>query len=70
MPGMSGYEVAVALRKLPGLSGVYLAALTGWNDMQTKALVVAIGFDRHLVKPADVGVVLDLVDSAKAAAGA
>jgi CheY-like chemotaxis protein len=63
MPGMSGYEVAVALRQLPGLSDVYIAALTGWNDARTKALVTSSGFDKHLVKPAEVGVVLDLVDS-------
>jgi CheY-like chemotaxis protein len=68
MPGMSGYEVAVALRKLPGLSDVYIAALTGWNDAKTKALVVASGFDKHLVKPADVGAVLKLVDSAEVTA--
>lgn len=69
MPGMSGYEVAVALRELPGLSDVYIAALTGWNDSRTKALVLANGFDKHLVKPADVGVVLDLVDSPDVGAG-
>jgi CheY-like chemotaxis protein len=68
MPGMSGYEVAVALRKLPGLSDVYIAALTGWNDAKTEALVVASGFDKHLVKPAAVGAVLELVDSAEVTA--
>lgn len=63
MPEMSGYDVAIALRELPGLSCVYIAALTGWNDAQTRARVVASGFDKHLVKPPDVGVVLDLVDT-------
>lgn len=62
MPEMSGYDVAIALRKLPGLARIYIAALTGWNDAQTRARVVASGFDKHLVKPPDVGVVLDLVD--------
>lgn len=70
MPGMSGYDVAIALRKLPGLSDIYIAALTGWNDARTKAQVVASGFDRHLVKPADVGTVLGLVDGPEAVAGA
>jgi CheY-like chemotaxis protein len=63
MPEMSGYDVAIALRKLPGLACIYIAALTGWNDAQTRARVVASGFDKHLVKPPDVGVVLDLVDT-------
>ena len=52
-----------ALRKVPGLACAYIAALTGWNDAQTRARVVASGFDKHLVKPPDVGVVLDLVDT-------
>ena len=69
MPGMSRYDVAIALRQLPGLSDVYIAALTGWNDARTKALVVASGFDRHLIKPADVGQVLDLVDGLGTTAG-
>jgi CheY-like chemotaxis protein len=68
MPGMSGYDVALELRQLPGLADVYIAALTGWNDARTKARVVASGFDKHLVKPADVGVVLDLVDQRQLAA--
>ena len=63
MPEMSGYDVAIALRKVPGLACAYIAALTGWNDAQTRARVVASGFDKHLVKPPDVGVVLDLVDT-------
>lgn len=63
MPEMSGYDVAIALRKLPGFACAYIAALTGWNDAQTRARVVASGFDKHLVKPPDVGVVLDLVDT-------
>ncbi|MFJ1470130.1 response regulator [Massilia orientalis] len=63
MPEMSGYDVAIALRKLPGLACTYIAALTGWNDAQTRARVVASGFDKHLVKPPDVGVVLDLMDT-------
>ncbi|MFC5549074.1 response regulator [Massilia aerilata] len=53
MPVMSGYEVATALRKLPALADVFLLALTGWNDQETRAAVIAAGFDRHLVKPPD-----------------
>lgn len=62
MPEMSGFEVAVALREIPGLSHVYIAALTGWNDQATRARVVSTGFNRHLTKPADVNTVLQLVD--------
>jgi CheY-like chemotaxis protein len=51
MPIMNGYEVAVALRQIPALADIFLLALTGWNDQQTRAAVIAAGFDRHLVKP-------------------
>lgn len=63
MPGMDGYEVAVALRKLPGLANVCISALTGWNDKATRARVKEAGFDYHLTKPADVLAVLGVVDT-------
>ena len=62
MPEMSGYDVAQALRRIPSLSHVYIAALTGWNDEATRERVASTGFDKHLTKPADVGVVMKLVD--------
>ncbi|MFC5513560.1 response regulator [Massilia jejuensis] len=61
MPQMDGYEVAVALRAEPGLAKIYISALTGWNDAETRTRVVAAGFDKHLTKPANVGAVLQLV---------
>jgi CheY-like chemotaxis protein len=62
MPEMDGYEVAVALRALPGLSQMYISALTGYNDRLTQARVVTAGFDRHLTKPADLSAVLQVMD--------
>lgn len=62
MPEMSGYDVAQALRKIPSLSHVYIAALTGWNDKATRERVASTGFNKHLTKPADVGVILQLLD--------
>lgn len=62
MPEMSGYDVAQALRKIPSLSHVYIAALTGWNDKATRERVASTGFNKHLTKPADVQVVLQLLD--------
>lgn len=61
MPVMSGYEVAAAIRQLPLLSDVFLLALTGWNDQDTRAAVVAAGFDRHLVKPPDIEQILAIL---------
>lgn len=64
MPRMDGYEVAVALRRIPGLASVYIAALTGWNDAQTRERVISAGFNKHLTKPARVEVVLEVVETA------
>lgn len=61
MPEMDGYEVAVALRKLPALQHVYIAAVTGWNDASTQAQVISAGFDLHLTKPAAVESILDVL---------
>lgn len=61
MPEMDGYEVAVALRKLPSLEHVYIAAVTGWNDASTQAQVISAGFDLHLTKPAAVESILDVL---------
>ena len=61
MPEMSGYDVAVALRLLPELAHVYIAAVTGWNDASTRAQVISAGFDLHLTKPAAVESILDVL---------
>lgn len=61
MPEMSGYEVAVALRQLPLMQHVFIAAVTGWNDARTRAQVMSAGFDLHLTKPAPVDMILDVL---------
>ena len=61
MPEMSGYDVAMALRRLPALQHVYIAAVTGWNDASTRARVISSGFDLHLTKPAAVESILDVL---------
>jgi CheY-like chemotaxis protein len=61
MPGMDGYETAVALRRIAGLDAVTIVALSGWNDQATMARARKAGFDHHLTKPAgfeDIGTVL------------
>jgi CheY-like chemotaxis protein len=63
MPEMDGYEVAVALRSLPGLERIYISALTGYNDKLTQARVITAGFDRHLTKPADLSAVLQVMEA-------
>ena len=52
MPGMSGYEVAEAIRREPRYAGVHLVALTGWGGEADRERTARAGFDRHLTKPA------------------
>ncbi len=51
MPGMTGYEVARAIRNMPALEHVVLVALTGWGAENDRAQTREAGFDAHLTKP-------------------
>ncbi|WP_084182817.1 PAS domain S-box protein [Nevskia soli] len=53
MPGMSGYDVADALRLQPWGKSLRLIALTGWGQSSDRARTAEAGFDHHLVKPID-----------------
>jgi CheY-like chemotaxis protein len=52
MPGMTGYELALRVRKEPWGAGVRLVALTGWGQDSDRQHAKEAGFDEHLVKPA------------------
>src|SRR6185436_19308808 len=54
MPGMDGYEVARRIRSNPSNRHMSLIALTGWGQEEDRRRSVAAGFDHHLVKPADI----------------
>jgi CheY-like chemotaxis protein len=58
MPGMSGYDVARALRQRPDTRKALLIALSGSEE---KAGSEAAGFDHHLVKPVDFDDIRDLL---------
>jgi signal transduction histidine kinase/ActR/RegA family two-component response regulator len=53
LPGMSGYEIARALRSSADLRDVTLVALTGYGQEEDRQQTQAHGFDYHLVKPVD-----------------
>jgi PAS domain S-box-containing protein len=53
MPGMSGYELAQALRADARYDNTVLVALTGWGSETDKAQAMQAGFDHHLTKPVD-----------------
>jgi signal transduction histidine kinase/CheY-like chemotaxis protein len=51
LPGMSGYDVARALRALPECRGMVLAAVTGYGQEEDRRRSREAGFDYHLTKP-------------------
>jgi signal transduction histidine kinase len=53
MPGLSGYEVAAAVRREPWGAQILLLAVTGWGQAGDKDRARAAGFDYHLTKPVD-----------------
>jgi CheY-like chemotaxis protein len=50
---MNGYDVVRALRQEPGLSSVYVIALTGYGRDEDQRQAHEAGFDLHLTKPVD-----------------
>jgi len=53
LPTMNGYEVAEHVRRREDLDDVMLVALTGYGAPADIAAAQAAGFDDHLIKPAD-----------------
>lgn len=54
MPGMSGYDVARAIRQHPGLADVFLVALTGYGQEDDRRKAIEAGFNHHLTKPTSI----------------
>ena len=61
LPHMNGYEVAQAMRRMPGLQGATLVALTGWGAEADRARAKEAGFDHHLTKPTEPTAVEELL---------
>jgi signal transduction histidine kinase/ActR/RegA family two-component response regulator len=70
MPGLSGYEVAAAVRREAWGSGALLLAITGWGQAGDKERARAAGFDHHLTKPVDLDEVEQLLQGFRAVSGA
>jgi CheY-like chemotaxis protein len=63
LPGLNGYEVCRRIRQQPWGRNVVLVALTGWGKDEDRQKSAAAGFDSHLVKPVDHGVLSGLLAS-------
>jgi CheY-like chemotaxis protein len=61
LPGMDGYELARTMRRRPALRGAVLIALSGYGREEDRKRAAEAGFDHHLVKPADLDAIADLL---------
>jgi CheY-like chemotaxis protein len=61
LPGLDGYGVAAALRRDPATAQARLIAVTAYGSDMDRQRSQDVGFDRHLVKPVDPGVLLELL---------
>ena len=62
MPEMNGYELARALRVLPGYEAVPMVALTGFCQYDDRERSLRAGFNAHLTKPIDPNVLFELIE--------
>ena len=65
MPVRDGYELAGLVRADSALADMVLVALTGWGQATDRERIMAAGFDHHLIKPADIQQLADLLDTSR-----
>jgi CheY-like chemotaxis protein len=70
LPRLNGLEVARKLRQELGLRQALLIAMTGYGQETDRRRSREAGFDAHLVKPLELGVLTTLIDRAAAPADA
>jgi PAS domain S-box-containing protein len=66
LPGMSGLELAKQIRQQSKLKDIVLVAMTGYGDEADRQRSLEAGFDHHLVKPADIRNVLEILATVSA----
>ncbi len=67
LPGMTGYDVARAIRQMPNGESLTLVALTGWGTEEDKHKAKEAGFSEHLTKPVDMADIERILSHAAAA---
>lgn len=67
MPGMDGLQLVSTLRQSAKFQSTKIIALTAWGDNASRAQTKAVGFDHHLVKPANLDEILNLVQKPREA---
>jgi two-component system, chemotaxis family, CheB/CheR fusion protein len=63
MPRLNGYETARRIASRPWAAATRIVAVTGWGQETDRHLAKEAGFHRHLVKPADLDALIDVMSS-------
>ncbi|QJW98185.1 hybrid sensor histidine kinase/response regulator [Frigoriglobus tundricola] len=69
LPLIDGYGVARRMRQLPELRATVLIAMTGYGQAEDRQKSREAGFDHHLVKPVELDVVCQILNSNSIASG-
>lgn len=56
LTGMNGYDICIAMKKIPGLEKTIFIAQTGWGQNEHFQRSKEAGFNYHLVKPVNMEV--------------
>ncbi|MGB6487146.1 MAG: PAS domain S-box protein [Steroidobacteraceae bacterium] len=64
MPRLNGYETARRIASRPWAAATQIVAVTGWGQETDRHRANEAGFHRHLVKPADLNALIDVMSSA------
>jgi CheY-like chemotaxis protein len=64
LPKLNGLDLARRIREQPWGKGMVLVALTGWGQDDDRRRSKAAGFDHHMAKPVDLGVLMRLLAEA------
>ena len=62
MPEMNGYELAKAVRTVPGYETVPMVAVTGYSMFDDRERSLRSGFNAHMTKPIEPRALLDLIE--------
>jgi signal transduction histidine kinase/CheY-like chemotaxis protein len=68
LPGLSGYEVARALRENPRTAGIRLIAVSGYGQQGDRHQSRTAGFDAHVTKPVELAALQEALGSHQAIA--
>jgi signal transduction histidine kinase len=65
LPKLNGYDACRRIREQPGGEKLFIIAQTGWGQEDDRQRSQDVGFDHHLVKPIDTGVLMKLLSECR-----